>query len=166
MIAQLLIWSFTGYLLGSIPFSLIVGQLFCKKDIRTYGDGNPGAYNAWHTRLASRVARNCSGCWQRNSTHLFCPRIQRFTQLGVADCSTLAHPWTYLTPIFAFSWRQGSGHHPGSMVWADGSLRNCCLCCVCFPGLAGSARPCLVRDQRHAWHCCLPASHPFSCLAR
>jgi len=49
MIAQLLIWSFTGYLLGSIPFSLIVGQLFCKKDIRTYGDGNPGAYNAWHT---------------------------------------------------------------------------------------------------------------------
>lgn len=49
MVLQLFLWCLTGYLLGSIPFALIAGQLFCKKDIRTYGDGNPGAYNAWHT---------------------------------------------------------------------------------------------------------------------
>ncbi len=49
MIFLTLLLCLIGYLLGSIPFSLIVGKLFCKKDIRTFGDGNPGAYNAWHT---------------------------------------------------------------------------------------------------------------------
>jgi glycerol-3-phosphate acyltransferase PlsY len=34
-----------SYLLGSIPFSLIVGKLFFKKDIRNYGSGNLGATN-------------------------------------------------------------------------------------------------------------------------
>jgi len=36
-----------GFLLGSIPFSILLGRLFRHTDIRTYGDGNPGAANAF-----------------------------------------------------------------------------------------------------------------------
>lgn len=35
----------TGYLLGAIPFSVLIGKLALGKDIRQYGDGNPGATN-------------------------------------------------------------------------------------------------------------------------
>lgn len=35
----------TTYLISSIPFSLIIGKIFLEKDIRDYGDGNPGATN-------------------------------------------------------------------------------------------------------------------------
>jgi acyl phosphate:glycerol-3-phosphate acyltransferase len=40
------IWTLVGFLLGSIPFSLIFGRLLAKKDIRSVGDGNPGGANA------------------------------------------------------------------------------------------------------------------------
>ncbi|MBI4731959.1 MAG: glycerol-3-phosphate acyltransferase [Chloroflexi bacterium] len=39
-------WSLLGFILGSIPFSLLMGKLFARKDIRTLGDGNPGGANA------------------------------------------------------------------------------------------------------------------------
>jgi len=42
-----LVWTFLGFLAGSLPFSVIVGHLFAKTDIRRYGDGNPGGTNAW-----------------------------------------------------------------------------------------------------------------------
>ena len=35
-----------GYLLGSIPFALVIGKVFYKKDIRNYGSGNLGGSNA------------------------------------------------------------------------------------------------------------------------
>ena len=35
-----------GYLLGSIPFALVIGKLFYKTDIRQYGSGNLGGTNA------------------------------------------------------------------------------------------------------------------------
>jgi glycerol-3-phosphate acyltransferase PlsY len=41
-----LFWTLVGFLLGAIPFSLLMGRLFAKKDIRTVGDGNPGGANA------------------------------------------------------------------------------------------------------------------------
>jgi len=43
---DILFWSLVGFFLGSIPFSLLLGKLFAKKDIRTVGDGNPGGTNA------------------------------------------------------------------------------------------------------------------------
>lgn len=35
-----------GYLLGSIPFALVIGQVFYKTDIRNYGSKNLGGSNA------------------------------------------------------------------------------------------------------------------------
>ncbi|MGJ3237834.1 MAG: glycerol-3-phosphate acyltransferase [Anaerolineae bacterium] len=45
MIVTITLWTIATYLIASIPFSLVVGQFFLGKDIRDYGDGNPGATN-------------------------------------------------------------------------------------------------------------------------
>ncbi len=37
-----------AFLLGSFPFSLWIGRIFLNKDIRNYGDGNPGSTNVFH----------------------------------------------------------------------------------------------------------------------
>jgi len=39
--------TFILFLIGGMPFSFWLGMLLIKKDIRKYGDGNPGAANAW-----------------------------------------------------------------------------------------------------------------------
>jgi glycerol-3-phosphate acyltransferase PlsY len=36
-----------AFVLASVPFSLLVGRWLLHKDIRDYGDGNPGAYNVF-----------------------------------------------------------------------------------------------------------------------
>ena len=33
--------------MGAVPFAVLVGRVFAGADIRHYGDGNPGAANAW-----------------------------------------------------------------------------------------------------------------------
>lgn len=35
-----------GYLLGSIPFALVIGKMFYKTDVRNFGSGNLGGTNA------------------------------------------------------------------------------------------------------------------------
>jgi len=41
------LWTAIGLFLGSLPFSYWLGRLALRRDIRNYGDGNPGAANAW-----------------------------------------------------------------------------------------------------------------------
>ncbi len=36
-----------AFLLGAVPFSIIIGKIALRKDIRKYGDGNPGAANVF-----------------------------------------------------------------------------------------------------------------------
>ena len=36
-----------AFLVGAIPFSVIIGHWFLRKDVRHYGDGNPGAVNVF-----------------------------------------------------------------------------------------------------------------------
>lgn len=40
-----IVWIAVAFLCGSLPFSVWVGRLALGKDIRAYGDGNPGATN-------------------------------------------------------------------------------------------------------------------------
>jgi glycerol-3-phosphate acyltransferase PlsY len=42
-----LLLALAAFGLASVPFSLVIGRLFLHKDIRGYGDGNPGAYNVF-----------------------------------------------------------------------------------------------------------------------
>ncbi len=45
MILPVILWTIGTYLLASVPFSLLIGRVVFGKDIRNYGDGNPGATN-------------------------------------------------------------------------------------------------------------------------
>lgn len=42
---HVLLWVLAGFWLGSIPFSVILGRALTGKDIRQFGDGNPGGTN-------------------------------------------------------------------------------------------------------------------------
>ena len=42
-----IIWVILSFLAGSLPFSVWVGRLALQKDVRQYGDGNPGASNVF-----------------------------------------------------------------------------------------------------------------------
>jgi len=46
---QILISSLMGYLIGSIPFALVIGKVFYNTDIREHGSGNLGGTNAGRT---------------------------------------------------------------------------------------------------------------------
>lgn len=49
LIAKFLLVAFVGYLLGSIPFGMIVGKHKAKIDIREYGSGKTGGTNVLRT---------------------------------------------------------------------------------------------------------------------
>lgn len=49
-----LLFAFGAYLVGSVPFAVIVSRLFGLSDPRTYGSGNPGATNV--LRSGSKAA--------------------------------------------------------------------------------------------------------------
>lgn len=46
MIKEVLLSIIIGYLLGSIPFALVIGKVFYKTDIRNFGSKNLGGGNA------------------------------------------------------------------------------------------------------------------------
>lgn len=41
-----IVYILLGYLLGSIPFALVIGRVFYKTDVRNFGSGNLGGTNA------------------------------------------------------------------------------------------------------------------------
>lgn len=45
-IMRIIMWLLIGYLIGSIPWGLVIGKVFFNKDIREYGSGNLGGTNA------------------------------------------------------------------------------------------------------------------------
>ena len=47
MITQVLLFCAIAYLIGAIPFALIIGKLFYNTDIRTMGSGNLGTTNTF-----------------------------------------------------------------------------------------------------------------------
>jgi glycerol-3-phosphate acyltransferase PlsY len=47
LLEAVFIWSLLGFLSGSLPFSVWLGRLIGRADVRKCGDGNPGATNAW-----------------------------------------------------------------------------------------------------------------------
>ncbi|MBC7227451.1 MAG: glycerol-3-phosphate acyltransferase [Thermoflexales bacterium] len=46
-LGTVLLWTVLSFFSGSLPFSVWVGQLVARADVRRWGDGNPGAANAW-----------------------------------------------------------------------------------------------------------------------
>lgn len=46
-VEEMLLFTLAGLFAGSLPFSVWAGRLVLKRDIRDYGDRNPGTSNAW-----------------------------------------------------------------------------------------------------------------------
>ena len=42
-----LFWLILAFVVGALPFSVWFGKLFLRQDVRSVGDSNPGATNAW-----------------------------------------------------------------------------------------------------------------------
>ncbi len=42
-----MLWAVVGFASGSVPYAAWMTQGLCHRDVREYGDGNPGAANAW-----------------------------------------------------------------------------------------------------------------------
>lgn len=68
-----LFWTAAGLLLGAMPFSFWLGRLVLKADIRHYGDGNPGAANAWQ-----------AGGWQVGLPALLLDYLKGLLPVGLA----------------------------------------------------------------------------------
>ncbi len=124
-----------AFLLGSIPFGLVISRLFYRTDIRKSGSGNIGAMNALRTLgktgavavllldAAKGVVPAALVLWFLHDTHL---------AAIVAGCAVLGHcfsPWlqfkggkgvaTSFGALFALSWPAGIASVCG---WLAGAL--------------------------------------------
>jgi glycerol-3-phosphate acyltransferase PlsY len=45
LLSSWVFWAVIGFLSGSVPYAIVVGAVFLRKDIRKFGDANPGATN-------------------------------------------------------------------------------------------------------------------------
>jgi glycerol-3-phosphate acyltransferase PlsY len=82
-----LLWTAIGFLSGSIPFSLLVGRWFARADVRRYGDGNPGATNAWRV-----------GGWRVGVVALLLDCLKGFIPVGLAHFRCGVSGWP-LVPV-------------------------------------------------------------------
>jgi acyl phosphate:glycerol-3-phosphate acyltransferase len=123
-----------AFLLGSIPFGVVISRLFYHRDIRQAGSGNIGAMNALRTlgkggAIAVLVLDAVKGVVPA----LVVLRVLHDTRLAaiVAACAVLGHcfsPWltfkggkgvaTSFGAIFALSWPAGIASIAGWLVGA------------------------------------------------
>ena len=89
---NVLFWTGLGFLLGSMPFSVWLGRIFLQTDIRTYGDGNPGATNAWR-----------AGGWRLGLPVLLLDFLKGAVPVGLANFVVGVSGWglvpTALAPV-------------------------------------------------------------------
>lgn len=78
-----------AYLLGAIPFSIILGKKFKNIDVREHGSGNPGGTNSLRF-LGVKV-----GMWVLILDGLKAGLIVLLIQTGVIDRSLVLHPLAY-----------------------------------------------------------------------
>ena len=77
-----------AYLLGSIPFAVIVSRAFALPDPRSYGSGNPGATNVLRTGRKSAAALTLLGDALKGWLAVFL--AQRMAEAGTTDFTVAA----------------------------------------------------------------------------
>ncbi len=82
-----LLWTALGFAAGMLPFAVWLPRRFAGADVRRYGDGNPGAYNAWH-----------AGGWQVGALVLLLDFYKGALPVGLAQFGAGQKGWT-LVPI-------------------------------------------------------------------
>jgi len=82
-----LLWTAIALLLGAMPFSLWLGRLALRTDVRRHGDGNPGAANAWR-----------AGGWRVGLPALLLDYLKGVAPVGLAHFVFQVSGWA-LVPI-------------------------------------------------------------------
>ncbi|HLF38951.1 MAG TPA: glycerol-3-phosphate 1-O-acyltransferase PlsY, partial [Burkholderiales bacterium] len=99
-----------AYLLGSIPFAVIVSRVFVLPDPRSYGSGNPGATNVLRTGSKAAAALTLLGDAFKGWLAVFL--AQRMAEAGMTDvavaAAVVAVTLGHMYPVF-LRFRGGKG---------------------------------------------------------
>lgn len=87
IVPAVLFWTLLGFFLGAMPFAVWLGSLAGNVDVRRYGDGNPGAFNAW--RAAG---------WRVGLPVLLLDFLKGALPIGLAHFAAGIHDWS-LVPV-------------------------------------------------------------------
>lgn len=90
LLGRTIIWTALGFLLGSIPFSVWIGYLIARTDIRRFGDGNPGLTNAWR-----------AGGWRTGVPALLLDYLKGAVPVGMAQSLGRLSGWWLVAPALA-----------------------------------------------------------------
>ena len=123
----LILWALIGYLLGSIPFGVIISRVMNLGDLRQIGSGNIGATNVLRTgnKTAAALTLLLDGAKGALAVGLAVAFAQLDAILLAALCAFLGHCY----PVWLrFRGGKGVATHLGIMlalIWQIGVL--CCL---------------------------------------
>jgi glycerol-3-phosphate acyltransferase PlsY len=104
---NLLIYAVLGYLLGSVPFAVIVSRAFGLDDPRSFGSGNPGATNVLRSGSKKAAALTLLGDATKGWLAMFIA-----TRVGAGDTAIgVAGLAAFLGHVFPFTlkFRGGKG---------------------------------------------------------
>jgi acyl phosphate:glycerol-3-phosphate acyltransferase len=141
-----LFWVLVGYLSGSVPFSLILGKLLARKDIRTVGDGNPGGTNALKAGGMKAGVPAILLDILKGFAPVFLAR-----QYGVAGWSLVP---VCLAPIFGHAFSIFLRFRGGKALGATGGAWVGIVGLWAFPIYASLALPATLVQTEDAWSAC------------
>ena len=130
MIAGYLVNILTGYLLGSVPFGLVVGYLWLGRDIRESGSGKTGTTNVLRTAGKLPAALVVIGDISKGTVPALLGRFV-WDEPGIAAAGAAAAVIGHVYPVFA-GFRGGRG----VATSFGGVLGLTPLVAVAFPVLA------------------------------
>jgi len=117
---NLLIYIALGYLIGSLPFAVIVSKAFGLADPRSFGSGNPGATNVLRTGNKAAAALTLFGDAAKGWLAMFMAAKVGAGETAVA-CAGLAAFLGHLFPLFLrFKGGKGVATAIGVLIGLDG----------------------------------------------
>ena len=123
---QLALLLIAAYLIGSVPFAVVVSRLFGMADPRTYGSGNPGATNVLRSGNKLAAILTLVGDGFKGWLAVFLAEmIAPSTDLGqiAAPAAALAAFLGHLFPVFlGFRGGKGVATAAGVLIGASGWL--------------------------------------------
>jgi len=136
-------WTLIGFFVGAIPFSVILGKWIVKRDVRHFGDGNPGGMNAFKaggvkTGLPAALLDIGKG---------FLP-VFLAQKYGLADWNLIP---VCLAPILGHAFSPFLRFHGGKALGATGGVWTALIGLWAFPIYAILALPATLLQSEDAW---------------
>lgn len=128
MITLLLFAALVGYLLGSLPFAIIISKVFGLADPRSFGSGNPGATNVLRTGNKGAAALTLVGDIFKGYVAVILATQLQPEQPEIAAIAGLAAFFGHLFPVFLkFKGGKGVATALGVMAGFSGGLALICV---------------------------------------